>query len=68
MSCPIDEGSETAQLFLDVAIKNIRTAPKPLAFSGGCYNCGDPVEYPALFCDHECGADYEHRQARLAQS
>lgn len=32
-----------------------------------CYNCGDPVPVYAEFCDADCCADYERREAARAR-
>lgn len=68
MSDPIDEGSETAELFLNVAIQNARVAEPALPFIGGCHYCGDPVESPARFCNSDCTEDYAWLQKRRAQA
>jgi hypothetical protein len=68
MSDPIDEGSDTAQLFLDVAIRNASVVAPRLPFTGGCHYCGDPVERPALFCNNECSDDYDYLKKRQAQA
>lgn len=60
-----DQASEREQMDRDLAIKHalasIRfSAIKP---NGSCHNCGEPLEYSHnLFCDNDCGTDYERRQ------
>lgn len=61
----IDRAQEREQQDRDASIK----ARKPQVLPcGTCYNCGDPVEGIAEFCDSDCGKDYELREASRVRS
>lgn len=60
----LDAGTETAQFFLDMALRKQRAQGVLLAFTGKCHNCDDEVEAPARFCGGTsgCQEDYEKRE------
>ena len=63
MSDIIDLGCEREprdrELALELARRN---APPPLAATGFCHNCDDPVVGELHFCDRDCRDDLERRQ------
>jgi hypothetical protein len=64
MSDEADKGNDTAELFLDVALKNQKAAPRLPKLTGRCLNCREQVDPWSHFCDVDCGADWEKRQSR----
>lgn len=57
---PIDNGQETDQFLLQVALRNAKAATV-LPNKGSCYNCDDDIRQ-GLFCCPECRDDYEKRE------
>lgn len=55
----IDDGSETAEFLLQVALNNAGKY-KFLPFVGRCYNCESRLS-DSNFCDSDCRDDYEKR-------
>ena len=41
-----------------------RVARTPAAVQGVCTNCGEPCLPLAVYCDEDCRADHEFREAR----
>lgn len=66
MSDEADKGNDTAELFLDVALRNQKVSPRLPKLTGRCLNCDDQVDPWSHFCDVECGQDFEKRQALRA--
>lgn len=63
MADQFDIASERETLDRELAIKaalvTSRTGMKP---KGACYNCDEPLAHGHnLFCDNDCGKDYERR-------
>lgn len=54
----VDDGNELAQLHLDMALKN-RPKWRTLDPTGNCHYCGEPVEFPKVYCDDACAEDHE---------
>lgn len=61
-----DQGNDTADLLLTVALKNVGK-PLQLAGIGLCLNCGSEVDGERRWCDADCREDYE-REARRRQA
>lgn len=57
----MDEASELEELQKYVAIQNQLNKPR-LAPRMVCHNCGMHLPDPGLFCDADCGEDYELRE------
>ncbi len=53
-----DEASETEELLRTIALNN---RVKPLRPLGWCYNCEEKLAAQQLFCDADCGNDYNAR-------
>ena len=57
----IDSGADTAQLFLDISLRQQQAKGVLHPFTGYCYNCDASVEAPGCFCDTDCQEDFEKR-------
>jgi len=58
-----DRGNDTAELYLAAALRKVK-APAAITGAGLCFNCGADIEGDARWCDIDCRADYEKREAR----
>lgn len=58
-----DMASELEQRDRELAISSTlqRIQATRLHPKGECHNCGEEVKEKALFCDADCGADYDRR-------
>ncbi len=58
-----DQANRLCQAELDAMISAVRAAASapPMAFTGGCRSCGEPVSYPKRFCDSACSGEWERR-------
>lgn len=63
MSDEADRGNDTAEFFLDLALKG-RTPAPVLKGIGMCLNCTAEVEGDARWCDKDCRADWERAQVQ----
>lgn len=63
MADQFDVASERETLDRELAIKAALTKGRSaMAPKGTCYNCAEPLEHANnLFCDNDCGQDYERR-------
>jgi hypothetical protein len=61
----VDQGNDSADLFLEVAMKNRERNKLP--FTGTCHNCEDDIETNQHFCCVECRNDYESREKLIKQ-
>lgn len=55
--------AEEQEAFARRAAQMLRRPEGP-EYTGCCANCGDPVELPLRWCDSECRADWEKREAK----
>lgn len=58
MADEADRGNDTAELLLQVALRNTQRAGTPTAGLGFCLNCQCEVEGDARWCGVECRDDY----------
>lgn len=55
-----DMASDLEEFHRELALKQRKYSNvKP---KGTCHNCHEPVKPNQLFCDSECGTDYDKRQ------
>ncbi len=59
MADVIDEGNQTAELFLEAALT--RRQPEAPQSVGFCLNCGEPTPYGHRWCDKDCRDDWAKR-------
>lgn len=63
-----DMATQREGQFLAAALQAQRRAAQvPSRQPGVCANCGHGVSLLLAYCDDECRADHEHRQAVLAR-
>ncbi len=59
----IDQGALQSELYLQIALLQQRWAAQfELKRIGLCHYCGEPLSQGGLFCDSDCGEDYERHQ------
>ena len=63
-----DQAADREEEFRELALLNQRLAGARLARAvpGVCTNCSEPCLPLAVYCDEDCRADHEHREARVA--
>ena len=62
---PIDAADYYREAVVDDAVAQaMRKAAEPIVSTGECLNCGTPVLPPKRWCDAECCADWDARNAR----
>lgn len=60
-----DQATDREMRDRELAIKNALMTSRQgiLKPKGNCHNCGEKLAYAHnLFCDNDCGMDYERRQ------
>lgn len=57
----IDQASDEMAAVMELKLKAISSQGRELNPIGECYWCNEPFEQgsPKLFCDSECGTDWE---------
>lgn len=63
MADPADLGNDTADFFLGLSLKKVKT-PTVEAGIGLCLNCGEAVPGDARWCDAHCRDDWEKQCQR----
>jgi len=62
-----DRAAQNQEFEVRTAVMNARSSlnhgPK-LPAKGSCWNCGEPLPHPQLFCDEDCSHDYERLKAQ----
>lgn len=60
MSDISDQATEAEQLHRDCAMQHRKY--EHLQPKGSCHNCHESLSRPKLFCDKDCGTDYDRRK------
>ncbi|MFA5920183.1 MAG: hypothetical protein WC856_02680 [Methylococcaceae bacterium] len=63
MANEADQGNDTAELFLKVALKNASSKKLDTGNKSGlCWYCDTPTGTERRFCDRECARSWEREQ------